>query len=77
MASTWIETQPIEWYLERADELAQKVVNAWGSNISFTDDLKALFDKAYRYLAVRGATLLFCVAEFISEIAMTPRPAES
>ena len=28
-------------------------------------------------LAARGATLLFCVAEFISEIAMTPRPAES
>jgi hypothetical protein len=30
-----------------------------------------------RDLAARGATLLFCVAEFISEIAMTPRPAES
>jgi PilZ domain len=28
-------------------------------------------------LAARGATLLFCVAEFISEIAMTPRPSES
>ena len=28
-------------------------------------------------LAVRGATLLFCVAQFISEIAMTPRPSES
>ena len=28
-------------------------------------------------LAVRGATLFFCVAEFISEIAMIPRPSES
>jgi hypothetical protein len=28
-------------------------------------------------LAVRGATLLFCVAEFISERAMTARPSES
>jgi hypothetical protein len=28
-------------------------------------------------LAARGATLLFCVAEFIFEIAMTPRPSES
>ena len=27
-------------------------------------------------LAARGGTLLFCVAEFISEIAMTPRPSE-
>jgi hypothetical protein len=32
------------------------------------------FEKA---LAVRGATLLFCVAEFISERAMTARPSES
>ena len=29
------------------------------------------------WLAVRGATLLFCVAEFISERAMTARPSES
>ena len=28
-------------------------------------------------LAARGGTLLFCVAEFISEIAMSPRPSES
>jgi hypothetical protein len=28
-------------------------------------------------LAARGATLFFCVAEFISEIAMIPRPSES
>ena len=49
MSNTQIETQPIDWYLEHADELAQKVVNAWGSNVSFTEDLKALFNKAYRY----------------------------
>ena len=28
-------------------------------------------------LAARGATPFFCVAEFISEIAMIPRPSES
>jgi hypothetical protein len=33
--------------------------------------------RALRALAARGGTLLFCVAEFISEIAMTPRPSES
>ena len=53
MSNTLIDMQPIEWYLEHADELAQKVVNAWGSNVSFTDDLKALFDKAYRYLEAK------------------------
>jgi hypothetical protein len=47
--------QPIEKYLERSDELAQEVVNAWGTNMRagnadfLTDDFKALFDKACRY----------------------------
>ena len=55
MSNTQIETQPIDWYLEHADELAQKVVDAWeptiqpGAPPSFTEDLKALFNKAYRY----------------------------
>jgi hypothetical protein len=55
MFNTQIDVRPIEWYLEHADELAQKVVDAWGLNIqpdeppSFTDDFKGLFDKAYRY----------------------------
>lgn len=46
---------PIEKYLERADELAQEVVNAWGVNMRagnaafLTDDFKALLDKACRY----------------------------
>ena len=58
MSNTQIDMRPIEWYMEHADELAQKVVNASESNIqpgeppSFTEDLKALFDKAYQYLAV-------------------------
>jgi hypothetical protein len=40
-------------------------------------DLAVIVNAGYEALAARGATLLFCVAEFISEIAMTPRPAES
>jgi hypothetical protein len=46
---------PIEEYLERADDLAQEVVNAWGVNMRacnaalFTDEFKAVFDKVCRY----------------------------
>jgi mevalonate kinase len=46
---------PIEEYLQRADELAQEVVNAWGVNMqagnaaSLTDEFKAVLDKACRY----------------------------
>src|ERR1700676_3200585 len=35
------------------------------------------YEEFLKGLEARGATLLFCVAEFISEIAMTPRPSES
>ncbi len=47
--------QPIEKYVERVDELAQEVVNAWGLNTkagsapSFTPEFKALVDKACEY----------------------------
>ena len=59
MSNTQIDMRPIEWYLEHADELAQKVVDAWEPNIqpgeppSFTEDLKALFNKAYRYIEAK------------------------
>lgn len=45
----------IEEYLERADDLAQEVVNAWGVNMQagnaalLTDEFKSVFDKACRY----------------------------
>jgi len=45
----------IEWYSERADELAKEVVNAWevkeeGAKAAvLTDDFKDLFDKACQY----------------------------
>ncbi len=48
-------TSSLEKYLEHADELAQDVVNAWGSNVSagnaskLTPDFKALFETACRY----------------------------
>jgi hypothetical protein len=46
---------PVEEYLERADELAQEVVNAWGQNVAagnacyLTAEFKALFDKTCLY----------------------------
>jgi hypothetical protein len=46
---------PIEWYLQRADELAKEVVNAWelkeeaATPPVLTDDFKDLFDKACQY----------------------------
>jgi hypothetical protein len=46
---------PIEEYLERADKLAQDVVNDWGMNVNagnvarFTEEYKALCDKALSY----------------------------
>ena len=43
-------------------------------DISAAELARRILDK---HLTARGATLLFCVAEFISEIAMTPRPSES
>jgi len=45
----------IEMYMERAEELAQGVVNAWGVNMRagnaayLTDEFNALLDKACRY----------------------------
>jgi predicted lipid-binding transport protein (Tim44 family) len=44
-----------EYYIERADSLAQEVVNAWGTNSHsgnselLTDDFMALLDKACTY----------------------------
>ena len=46
----------LEECLEHADELAKKVVNAWAVNIKtgnaahVTDDFRALFEKACRYI---------------------------
>jgi hypothetical protein len=45
----------LEECIERADQLAQDVVNAWGSNVSagnaamLTTDFKALFEVTCRY----------------------------
>ena len=50
-----IPTHPIEWYAERADELAQRVVNAWGpyaqagKQNELSPKFMTLFEKAYRY----------------------------
>lgn len=45
---------PTEEYLNHADELAQHVINAWGSNWEgakgyFTPEFKALLDKTFPY----------------------------
>lgn len=48
-------TQPLEHYIEHADELAQQVVNVWGTYTTsgdgdkLTPQFKSLFDKACRY----------------------------
>jgi hypothetical protein len=45
---------PLEKYLERADELAQDVVNAWGGNAApLTTQFKNLFDKACLYTSAK------------------------
>ena len=50
---------PIEEYLEKADKLAQDVVNAWGVNMQagnapcLTNQFKALFNKACLYQNAR------------------------
>lgn len=47
--------QSIEWHVENADSLAQKVVNAWGKNLEAGNGLllshkfKVLLDKACQY----------------------------
>lgn len=47
--------RPLENYVQHAPELAQDVINAWGSNAragnagSFTTDFKALLDKTFAY----------------------------
>jgi len=46
---------PLEDYLKHADSFAQDVVIAWATNMlarnadAFSDDFKAVFDKACRY----------------------------
>lgn len=46
--------RPIEEYVKNADELAQDVINAWGSNWEggkghFTPEFKVLLDNAFPY----------------------------
>jgi hypothetical protein len=49
----------IEQHIERADELAQEVVNAWAVNVQagnskdLTEDFKALFEITCRYRTAR------------------------
>ena len=51
--------RPLEQYIQHADELAQQVVNVWGSYTSAGDgdklrpEFMALFDKACRYRDAR------------------------
>jgi predicted lipid-binding transport protein (Tim44 family) len=45
----------LAYYVEHADEVMQKVINAWGENAlagnarSFTPEFKELFEQAFRY----------------------------
>jgi hypothetical protein len=47
--------KPLEWYIENADELAQKVVNVWGpyaqagQQDALGPEFLAVFDKACRH----------------------------
>ena len=59
-----------EQHVRKAIEWEEAAVNA-----ATPADREKYGEKAR--LAARGATLFFCVAEFISEIAMIPRPSES
>jgi hypothetical protein len=51
----------IEWYVEHADELAEKVVNAWELKTQadkaapLSNDFKLLFDKACQYRSAKSA----------------------
>ena len=60
--------------------VSSEVTTMTASHAEISRSLNSLAGNAatqFCCLAARGATLLFCVAEFIAEIAMTPRPAES
>jgi hypothetical protein len=52
--------RPVEYYIERADELAQQVVNAWAVNVKagnsalLTDSFKALFEAACQYRTAKA-----------------------
>ena len=41
-----------------------------------TEPTREDLEELYKLLAARGATLLLCVAEFISEIVTIPRSSE-
>jgi hypothetical protein len=73
--------------VEKADELKYRLARLRVVPAATLEDMaeqstpakaEALAPEGKRWvdLAARGATLLFCVAEFISEIAMSPRPSE-
>jgi hypothetical protein len=53
---------PLQEYIDRADELAQEVVNAWAANIMagnsahMTSEFRAVFEKACAYRSVRQVT---------------------
>jgi hypothetical protein len=52
-------TQPIEWYVENADELAQKVVNVWGPHAQagqqdvLGSQFLQVFDRSCRYRTIK------------------------
>lgn len=46
--------RPIEYYVEHADELAQKVVDDWEKNMQARSaEFQALFDNASQYLIAK------------------------
>ena len=70
----------IEEFDQRLRDSVLIADGAMGSLLYETLGQMCIRDRAHigpKFLAVRGATLLFCVAEFISERAMTARPSES
>ena len=52
---------PVEYYLRRADELAQNVVNAWAINVKadnaalLTGDFESVMDRACEYRIAKSA----------------------
>ena len=80
LTGTWINGT-LRSYQERKFSLEGELWKLKQENSSLERAIKEATYAKRRFreaqLAARGATLLFCVAEFISEIAMTPRPSES
>jgi hypothetical protein len=59
-------------------QMSSQAAAAWMMEVLHSDVPLRVIEKEFPSgVAARGGTLLFCVAEFISEIAMSPRPSES